>query len=141
MEAPEAANERAKLLTCLRKAMSDPEDPFPKGVDSAVWACLWFADLEKIRVLVSKAEKGGHERTLAASPLYDAKKMLEQIKFCKLTLNMSDTSYNQLADSWVVSKGPLVGSLKWKILLAPTRQALANAARPKTRVPRPLEKM
>ncbi|RHZ56436.1 hypothetical protein CDV55_101527 [Aspergillus turcosus] len=35
MEADETAHEQAELLTRLRVAMSDPDDNFPKGVDSA----------------------------------------------------------------------------------------------------------
>lgn len=52
MEPKESTHERAQLLTRLPVARSDPEDNFPKEVDSAVSACLWFADLDTIRHLV-----------------------------------------------------------------------------------------
>ncbi|RHZ57440.1 hypothetical protein CDV55_103219 [Aspergillus turcosus] len=46
MEPEETTHERAQLLTRLRVAMPNPEDNFSKGVDSAVWASLWLAELE-----------------------------------------------------------------------------------------------
>lgn len=64
--------------------------------------------------------------------------MLNQVKFCKSILNISDTFHHQQADSWAASKGQLVGGLKSKSFLALRRtlQAPSSAPRPEARAAR-----
>lgn len=56
-------------------------------VDSALWACLWFADIEALQQLVDKCKREKHEAIIMLRSFPAA----QTIKFCKcqLLINIS----------------------------------------------------